>query len=114
MNETLRNIALIGHGGSGKTSLAEVMLFNAGATNRLGSVDAGNSIMDFEPEELKRRSSVSTGFHQFGWKKHMISILDTPGDQNFFSDTRLSLQAADSAVVVIDAIDGVKVQSEKA
>lgn len=114
MTETLRNIALIGHGGSGKTSLAEVMLFNAGATNRFGSVDAGNSAMDFEPEELKRRSSISTGFHQFGWKKHTISIMDTPGDQNFFSDTRLCLQAADSAVVVIDAIDGVKVQSEKA
>jgi elongation factor G len=114
MTETLRNIALIGHGGSGKTSLAEVMLFNAGVTNRFGSVDAGNSVMDFEPEELKRRSSISTGFHQFGWKKHMISIMDTPGDQNFFSDTRLCLQAADSAVVVIDGIDGVKVQSEKA
>ncbi|MCU0600952.1 MAG: GTP-binding protein, partial [Desulfobacterales bacterium] len=114
MTETLRNIALIGHGGSGKTSLAEVMLFNAGATNRFGSVDAGNSVMDFEPEELKRRSSISTGFHQCGWKKHQISIMDTPGDQNFFSDTRLCLQAADSAVVVLDGIDGVKVQSEKA
>jgi len=114
MTETLRNIALIGHGGSGKTSLAEVMLFNAGATNRLGSVDAGNSTMDYEPEELKRRSSISTGFHQFGWKKHMINIMDTPGDQNFFSDTRLCLQAADGAVLVIDAIDGIKVQSEKA
>jgi len=114
MTETLRNIALIGHGGSGKTSLAEVMLFNAGATNRLGSVDAGNSTMDFEPEELKRRSSISTGFHQFNWKKHIISIMDTPGDQNFFSDTRMCLQAADSAILIIDAIDGVKVQSEKA
>lgn len=114
MTETLRNIALIGHGGSGKTSLAEVILYNAGATTRFGSVDAGNSAMDFEPEELKRRSSISTGFHQFNWKKHMIHILDTPGDQNFFSDTRLSMQAADSVVVVIDAIDGVKVQSEKA
>jgi len=114
MTEKLRNITLIGHGGSGKTSLAEVMLFGAGATKRLGSVDAGNTAMDFEPEELKRRASISSGFHQFTWNKHTISLIDTPGDQNFFSDTRLSLQAADGAVVVIDAIDGVKVQSEQA
>jgi len=114
MAENLRNIALIGHGGSGKTTLAEVLLHNAGVTKRLGSVDEGNSVMDFEPEELKRRSSISTAFHQFEWKKTQVTLIDTPGDQNFFSDTRMCMQAADAALLVIDAINGVKVQSEQA
>ena len=110
----LKNIAIIGHGGSGKTSLAEMMLYKAGVTNRLGRVEDGNTVMDFEPEELKRGASISSGFHQFGWKGATISIIDTPGDQNFFTDTKMCIQAADSAVLVIDAIDGVKVQSDLA
>ncbi len=112
--ESLRNIAIAAHGGAGKTSLAEAMLFNAGIINRLGRVEDGNTVMDFEPEELKRHSSLSSGFHQFNWKKHTISIIDTPGDQNFFSDTKSCMQAADGAVIVIDAVDGVKVQTEQA
>jgi elongation factor G len=110
----LRNIALIGHGGAGKTSLAEALLFDAGVTNRLGSVDKGNSVMDFEPEEVRRHVSISAAFHQYTWKNHRVNIVDTPGDANFFSDTRSCLQAADSAIVVIEAIDGVKVQTEQA
>ena len=106
ISNQLRNIALIGHGGSGKTSLAEIMLFKTGVTKRLGRVEDENTVMDFEPEELKRHSSISTSFHQLEWKKQPISIMDTPGDQNFFNDTKLCMQAADSAVVVIDAIDG--------
>jgi len=109
----LRNIGLVGHGGSGKTSLAEALLFDAGVTNRLGSVDNGSSVMDFEPEEVRRHISISTAFHQYTWKKHRVNIIDTPGDANFFSDTRSCLQAADGAVVVIEAIDGVKVQTEQ-
>jgi elongation factor G len=112
--DTLRNIALIGHGGAGKTSLAEAMLFNAGITKRLGRVEDGNTAMDFEPEEIKRCSSISSGFQQFEWKKHTVTLIDTPGDQNFFSDTKSCLEAADGAVVVIDAVDGVKVQTEQA
>lgn len=114
MTEHLRNIVLIGHGGAGKTSLAEVLLFNAGKTNRIGRVEEGNTAMDFEPEELKRGSSISSAFHQFTFNKCKVNLIDTPGDQNFVSDTRLSMQAADAAVVVIDAIDGVKVQTEQA
>ena len=112
--EKLRNIALVGHGGAGKTSLAEVMLYKAGIINRLGRVEDGNTTMDFEPEELKRQASISSGFFQFDWNKHVISMIDTPGDQNFFSDTKLCMQAADCAVVVVDAVDGVKVQTEQA
>jgi elongation factor G len=112
--ESLRNIAFASHGGAGKTSLAEAMLFNSGIIKRLGRVEDGNTVMDFEPEELKRNISLSSGFHQFNWKKHTISIIDTPGDQNFFSDTKSCMQAADGAVIVIDAVDGVKVQTEQA
>ena len=111
--ESIRNIALVAHGGAGKTSLAEAMLFNAKVINRLGRVEDGNTAMDFEPEELKRTSSISTGFHQYDWKKNAVTLIDTPGDQNFFSDTKSCLQAADGALIVIDAVDGVKVQTEQ-
>jgi elongation factor G len=112
MSEKLRNIALIAHGGAGKTSLAEAMLFNAGVTNRLGRTEDGNTVMDYEPEELKRLTSISTSFAQASWKKHTVTIIDTPGDQNFFTDTKLCMQAADASVVVVDGVDGVKVQTE--
>ncbi len=113
MVDKLRNIALVGHGDSGKTSLAEAMLFKAGATKRLGRIEDGNTAMDYEPEELKRGITISSAFHQADWKKHTINLIDTPGDQNFFSDTRTSMQAADGVVILIDAIDGVKVQTEQ-
>jgi elongation factor G len=112
MSEKIRNIALIAHGGAGKTSLAEAMLFNAGVTNRLGRTEDGNTVMDYEPEELKRLTSISTSFAQAPWKKHTVTIIDTPGDQNFFTDTKLCMQAADTAVIVVDGVDGVKVQTE--
>lgn len=110
----LRNIALVAHSGAGKTSIAEAMLYMAGATNRHGKVEEGNTVMDFEPEELKRTASISSGFAQFDWEKHTISLIDTPGDQNFFTDTKLCMQAADGAVIAIDAVDGIKVQTEQA
>ena len=74
----LKDIALVGHGGAGKTSLAESILFDAGVTNRLGSVDDGNSVMDFEPEEVQRHISISAAFHHYAWKKHTVNIIDTP------------------------------------
>lgn len=114
MADKLRNIALIAHSGAGKTMLAEAMLFNTGVTTRLGRIEDGNTFMDFEPEELKRQTSINTSFGQVSWKKHTISIIDTPGDQNFFTDTKLCMHAADAGVVVVDAIDGVKVQTEQA
>ena len=110
----LRNIALLAHGGAGKTSLAEAILFKAGTTNRIGRVEDGTTVMDFEPEELKRNASISSGFCQYVWKKHTVNLIDTPGDQNFFSDTKLSMQGADAGVLLVDAVDGVKVQTEQA
>jgi elongation factor G len=112
-SDTLRNVALIAHVGSGKTSLAEAMLFNGKATTRLCKVDDGSSSMDFEPEEIKRRITISTAIHHCDWKRNIINIIDTPGDDNFLSDTRSALQAADGVVVVIDATAGVKVGTEK-
>ncbi len=111
--EELRNVALIAHVGSGKTSLAEAMLFDGKATTRPGRVDDGTSNLDFEPEEIKRGITISTAFHNLTWKKNTINLIDTPGDDNFLSDTKFSLQAADGAVVVIDATAGVKVGTEK-
>jgi elongation factor G len=109
----IRNLALIGHGGCGKTSLAEALLFGAGATSRLGKVDDGSSILDFEPEEIKRQITISSAFHHYQWKKHTVYLADTPGDDNFLADTRAVLHVMDAAVLVIDAVDGVKVGTEK-
>ena len=111
--EQLRDIALLAHVGSGKTSLAEAMLFNGKSTNRLGKVDDGSSNMDYEPEEIKRKISISSAFHHSDWKKNYINIIDTPGDDNFLSDSKAALQAADGAIIVVDATAGVKIGTEK-
>jgi elongation factor G len=112
-SEQLRNVGLVAHVGSGKTSLAEAMLFNGKATTRLGRVDEETSHMDYEPEEIKRRITISTALHHCNWMKCDINIIDTPGDDSFLSDTKSSLQAADGVVVVIDATAGVKIGTEK-
>ncbi len=111
--QRLRNIALIAHGKAGKTTLAEAMLFDAGSIDRLGRVDDGSSVMDFEAEEIKRHLSISSAFNHLEWNKHKITLIDTPGDANFIIDTKNSLQAADGAVIVVDAVAGVEVQTEK-
>jgi elongation factor G len=108
-----RTIALVGHGGSGKTSLAEAILFNAKAIDRLGKVDENTASTDYESEEIKRKASVTAAFGHYAYKKHNVHFIDTPGDDNFLSDAVASLKAVDGVVMVIDAIDGVKVQGEK-
>ena len=112
-SKDIRNVALVGHGKSGKTSLAETFLFNGKVTDRLGRVDSGESVMDFDPEERARQLTINTSFHHFTWKKCMINIIDTPGDANFITDTYNSLQVADGALVIIDASSGVQVITEK-
>lgn len=111
--KTTRTVALVGHGGGGKTSLAEAMLFNAKATDRLGKVDEGTTTLDWEPEEAKRGGSISASFGHYGFNKFTVNFVDTPGDDNFLSDAAGSLRAVDGVVMVADAIDGVKVQGEK-
>jgi len=112
-SKSLRNIAIVGHGGTGKTSIAESMLFVTGKTDRLGRVDDGTSTMDWEPEEQKRCISISASAAFVDWDRHRINLLDTPGDANFAMDTRSCLRVADAALVVIDAVGGVEFQTEK-
>lgn len=109
----LRNVGLIGHGQCGKTSLGEALLFVTGAASRLGSVDGETSVLDWEPEEIKRKSSVSVSIASLEHAKTKVNIFDTPGDSNFIADTRNAMQAMDSAVLVISALDGVQVVTEK-
>ena len=108
-----RTFALIGHGGTGKTSVAEMLLFTAGSISRLGKIEDGTTTLDYEPEETKRRGSIQPSFAQFSWKKNLNFLIDTPGDNNFIGDLPYLLQGADNAVLVIDAIDGVKPLTKK-
>lgn len=112
-SDKLRNVALAAHGGAGKTSLAEALIYNSGATNRLGRVEEGNTVMDYAEEEQRRTASLSSAFFQYEWKKHIISLIDTPGDKNFFSDTKTCMPAADAAVIVIDACTGADIRTEQ-
>jgi elongation factor G len=109
----IRNAVVIGHGNSGKTTLSEAMLFTAGAIKRLGKVDDGSSFMDFEPEEIKRQNSISTAFCQFPWKKRDIYLLDSPGDDNFVNEAKFAAKVADSAILAVGAVVGVRNQTER-
>jgi elongation factor G len=109
----IRNVGLTGHGNSGKTSLAAGILFLAGATNRLTRVDEGNTVTDFDDEEIQRKITISTALAFLEWNKHKINLLDTPGFNIFINDTKASLVAADSAFVLVDGVAGVEVQAEK-
>lgn len=109
-----RCIGLVGHGGTGKTSVGEAMLFCAGENSRLGKVDDGTSILDYEPEELKRKSTISSSFANFKWKKHIVNLIDTPGDFNFFTESKNCMRVVDGAVIFVDASSGLKVQTENA
>jgi elongation factor G len=109
----IRNIALIGHGHSGKTTLTSGFLYTAGATNRLTRVDEGNAVTDFDDEEVQRKITISTGVAFAEWAKKKINLLDTPGFNIFLNDTKASLIAADAALVVVDGVAGVEVQTEK-
>lgn len=109
----VRNLALIGHGNSGKTSLVEAMLYTAGKTNRLGSVDDGNTCMDYEDEEISRNISISSSFASYKWKKIDVFLVDTPGDDSFFNETVFASNVCDSAVLAIGAVLGVKGQTKQ-
>ena len=110
----IRNIGIVGQGGSGKTSLADAILFTAGATTRRGSVDDGSSAFDFEPEETRRKLSLSTAFHHAPWKKHHLALVDTPGYINFLTDGLNSMRACTAAVFVLEpTAGGAKVEAER-
>ncbi|TAL18450.1 elongation factor G [bacterium] len=111
--DKIRNVALIGHGGSGKTSLGEAMLFVSGASKRLGKVDEMNSLLDFEPEERSHRLTISTGVASFEYQKNKITILDTPGYDVFLFDGMGCLHAADAAILVVGGDGDIKFEAEK-
>ena len=110
---TIRNVALVGHTGSGKTQLASAILATAGMVNRFGKVDDGTTVTDFDEEEIARKHTLSASLAYAEWNKQKINLIDTPGMGNFLSDARAGLQVADGALVVIDAVAGVMVQTEK-
>ena len=111
--DVIRNVGMFSHVGEGKTSIVEAMLFLAGENNRLGKVDDGTSLMDYEPEEIEKKATISSSLACFEWNKYKINLVDSPGDDNFISDAKLCMRVLDGAVVVVSAVSGVRVQTEK-
>lgn len=110
----IKNIVLCGHGGCGKTSVAESMLYLAGASERLGKVGDGNTVLDFDPEEIKRKVSVMSAVAPIEWKGYKINLIDTPGLFDFEGGVCEGMRAADTALVVVSGKDGVGVGTDKA
>lgn len=110
--QNIRNVGIIGHGGTGKTSLVEALLFNNNVTNRLGRVDDGNTMLDFDPNEIERKISINAGLAYLNWKKHKINIIDTPGYTDFVGEVIRTLRIVDACIVLIDATSGVEIGTE--
>src|SRR5688500_9125825 len=108
----IRNVALVGHSGAGKTSLTEALLYNTGVTTRLGRVEDGTAVSDFEDEEHRRRISISTAVVPIEYQNHKINFLDTPGFTDFVGEVKSALRVSDAAIVVVDAVSGVEVGTE--
>jgi elongation factor G len=111
--QSLRNVAVVGHSGAGKTQLVSALLFDAGAVNRLGKVDDGTTVTDYDDEEIARKHTLSAALACLEWNKTKINLIDTPGMANFLSDARAGLRVADAALVIVDAVAGVEVSTEK-
>src|SRR5258707_6081851 len=110
---SVRNVALVGHSASGKTQLASAILADAGMINRFGKVDEGTHVTDYDEEEIARKHTLSASLAYAEWNKLKINLIDTPGVGNFVADALAALNVADAAVVVVDAVAGVMVQTEK-
>ncbi|QQS37653.1 MAG: elongation factor G [Ignavibacteriales bacterium] len=110
--DSVRNIALIGHGGSGKTSLSEILLYTAGEINRIGSIAEGNTVSDYSPNEIEKQISISTALMHLEWNNTKINILDTPGYTDFIGDVKSAMRVCDTAVMVLKSAEGVEVGSE--
>jgi elongation factor G len=110
---SIRNVALVGHSGAGKTQLISALLFDAGAVNRFGRVDDGTTVTDYDDEEIARKHTLACSIAYVEWNRHKINFIDTPGMANFLSDARAALRVSDAALVVVDAVAGVEVSTEK-
>ena len=111
-SEQLRNVVLLSHGGAGKTSLAEAMLYDSGAISRLGRVEEGTTVSDYDAEEIRRKISVNTSLVPYEWLEHKVNVLDTPGYADFVGEVKGAVRAADGAVIILDAVSGVEVGTE--
>ena len=112
--EKIRNITVMGHGGVGKTACVEAALYNAGVIDRRGRSNEGNTVTDFDPEEMRRGLSISTSVAWCEWKDHKVNLIDTPGDFDFLGEQILGMYAGDTALIVMSAKDGLSVGAEKA
>jgi elongation factor G len=112
--KNIRNILILGHGGSGKTTLTEALAFNAGAVDRMGKIDEGNTLSDFDPEEKRRKFSISSSIIPLEFGGHKINLIDVPGYFDFIGDAYAALRVADAVIIVVDALSGVQVGTEKA
>ncbi|HXH05016.1 MAG TPA: elongation factor G [Vicinamibacterales bacterium] len=110
---SLRNIAVVGHSGAGKTQLVAALLFHAGAVNRLGRVDDGTTVTDYDEEEIARKHTLSAALAHLEWERQKINLVDTPGIANFLTEARAALRVCDCALVVVDGVAGVEVATEK-
>src|SRR4249920_2775710 len=108
----IRNVAVVGHGGCGKTSLVSALLFDTGAVNRLGRIEEGTTATDFDPDEVERKISLQIAVAFGEWRKNKVNFLDAPGYANFLSEAQSGLRVADAALVVVDSVAGVEVQTE--
>jgi elongation factor G len=111
--QSIRNVALVGHSGAGKTQLVSALLFDAGAVNRFGRVDDGTTVTDYDEEEISRKHTLSCSLACAEWTRHKINFIDTPGMGNFLSESRAALRVTDAALVVVDAVAGSEVSTEK-
>src|SRR6202451_3839259 len=111
--DRIRNVALVGHRGTGKTSLHEAILFQAGVTNRLGTIVDGTTVSDIDPDEKGRQMSISLALSSFQWLDRKVNLLDTPGDPSFIADALGALRVCESAVFVVNAVMGVEVHTQR-
>jgi len=111
--DKMRNIAIVGHGSCGKTSLTSAFLFDAGATTRLTTVASGNTVTDYDPDEIERQISINSAVCHMEWNGHKVNAVDCPGYMNFLWDTRASLRAVDAGIVIVCGVAGVEVGTEK-
>lgn len=111
-SDKIRNVVIVGHQGTGKTSVTECMIYNTGALSRLGKVDEGNTVSDYLPEEAKKKISIGTALLAFEHKDHKVNLLDTPGFMDFYGEVKGSLRIADSLIMTVDAVSGLQVSTE--
>ena len=110
--DKIRNVGIVAHGGAGKTSLTEAILYNAGLTSRLGKVDDGTTVTDYLPEEIKRKVTITSTLAPLEWNNTKINFVDTPGYADFIGEVKGALRAVDNVLMVVCGVSGVEVQTE--